>query len=249
MADTGNHRIRKITPDGRVSTLAGTGAAGATDGNAAVATFDSPLSIVLDTQGNLYVADGEKHKIRRIDSSTNVSTVAGDGVQGPPTSNRLDCPTGLLMVNDDTIYFTDKRNHAVRKLTRTGGTWTLSTVTGTGQPGFTNGLEPQATFHHPTALALDTTGNLIVADSRNNSLRRIILRNVSVPATHVGTTVSASLDAGLLGINSYLDYFVRWVDTNFDPIATTHPVISFRLVDFPEERTLEATGITDSEAT
>ena len=249
VADTGNHRIRKITPDGRVSTLAGTGTAGATDGNAAVATFDSPLSIVLDTQGNLYVADGENHKIRRIDSSTNVSTVAGDGVQGPPTSNRLNCPTGLLMVNDDTIYFTDKLNHAVRKLTRTGGTWTLSTVTGTGQPGFTNGLEPQATFHHPTALALDTTGNLVVADSRNNSLRRIILRNVSVPATHVGTTVSASLDAGLLGINSYLDYFVRWVDTNFDPIATTHPVISFRLVDFPEERNLEAAAITDSEAT
>ena len=249
VADTGNHRIRKITPAGRVSTLAGTGIAGATDGNAAVATFNSPLSIVLDTQNNLYVADGVNHKIRRIDPSTNVTTIAGDGFTGAPTSTRLNCPTGLLMANDDTIYFTDKLNHAVRKLTRTGNTWSLSTITGTGQSGFTNGLQPQATFNHPTSLALDTTGNLIVADSQNNALRRIILRNVSALATSSGTTVSATLDAGQLGINSYLDYFVRWVDANFNPIATTHPAISFQLVDFPDERGLQASAITNSEAT
>jgi len=250
VADTENHRIRLISPAGRVSTVAGTGTSGNTDGNAAVAKFSSPVGLALDDQDNLYVADSGNHKIRMIDRSVDViSTIAGNGNSGLVDSNQFNWPTGLVLANNDTIYVADKLNHAIRQLTRNGSSWSLTTLAGTGSSGYTDGLKTSAQFHCPTGLALDTSGNLIVGDGENNVLRRITLQNISSTASANGTTVSTSLDAGTLGINSYTNYYVRWVDDSSQVLATTHPHISFRIVDLPEVRNLQASTIENTEAT
>ena|GEM_PF-764697 len=250
VADTENHRIRLISPAGRVSTVAGTGTSGNTDGNAAVAKFSSPVGLALDDQDNLYVADSGNHKIRMIDRSVDViSTIAGNGNSGLVDSNQFNWPTGLVLANNDTIYVADKLNHAIRQLTRNGSSWSLTTLAGTGSSGYTDGLKISAQFHCPTGLTLDTSGNLIVGDGENNVLRRITLQNISSTASANGTTVSTSLDAGTLGINSYTNYYVRWVDDSSQVLATTHPHISFRIVDLPEVRNLQASTIENTEAT
>jgi sugar lactone lactonase YvrE len=255
VADTGNHRIRLISPAGRVSTLVGTGVSGFDDGAAAVARLSSPIGLVLDTQDNLYVADSGNNRIRMVNPSAYVSTIAGTTTSGSSDNadaaqGKFNCPAGLIMGNDNTIYVADKLNHKIRKLTRNAnaGDWSLGSVAGTGVPGSADGLEDTAQLNHPTGLAL-SAGNLIVADSGNNSLRRVTLQNISSSATVSGTTVNASLHAGTLGINSNTPYYVRWVDTNGTPLSTTQPPISFEIADLPEVINAQATAITDTAAT
>jgi sugar lactone lactonase YvrE len=175
VADSGNNKIRKITPGGLVSTVAGTGAPGATDGPAAAASFATPTSVSTDAAGNIYVADNANNKIRRISgvgASLTVSTFAGTGANGSadgsassatfnqPYAIAVDRPTG-------TIYVTDYFNHRIRKIS--GGV--VSTFAGT-TPGSTDGPVASAKFYYPTGLAIDGS-YLYVADSFTNKIRRI----------------------------------------------------------------------------
>ena len=119
IADTGNNRIRKISPLGVVSTLAGNGTAGYTDGAAAQAQFDGPIGIAVDASGNVYVADTYNDRIRKITPGGNVSTVAGAGLgyaDGPAISALFDSPCGIVVAADGTLIVADTGNQRLRKI-------------------------------------------------------------------------------------------------------------------------------------
>ena len=196
VADTGNHTIRKLVFSGTictVSTLAGTvGVSGTTDGTGSAALFNSPLGIAVDASGNVYVADTGNHTIRKVSSSGQVITLAGmPGIYGDQngagTSAQFCGPIGIAVDASGTVYVADTGNHTIRKITSGGAVTTLagcSSVT-----GFVDGTGSGALFNSPGGLALDGSGNLIVADTLNNLIRKV------TPAGGV-TTLAGSLCYG-----------------------------------------------------
>ncbi len=180
VADTGNSRIRKIAPDLSVRTIAGWGGAGFSgDGQAAVnAQLSAPAGVAVDAAGNVYIADTGNHRVRKIDASGTMMTIAGTGAPqysgdgGLGVLAALNGPTGLALDAAGNLYIADTGNHAVRKLTPAG---VISTVAGTGSRGFSgDGGDPaSAQLDSPAAVAIDSNGNLLVADSGNHRIRRI----------------------------------------------------------------------------
>ena len=167
-------RIRKITPDGMVSTVAGTGDYGFADGPADQAQFNGLFGIVVDSEGNLYAADNGNNRIRKITPDGTVTTVAGTGAysfaDGPADQAQFRNPFGIALDSEDNLYVTDYVNRRIRKITPDG---TVLTVAGTGDFGSADGPADQATFINPTDIAIDAAGNLYVADSGNNLIRKI----------------------------------------------------------------------------
>ena len=151
-----------------------------------------PSAIVYDPQGNLYIAETGNHVIRKIDTLGQITTIAGTGTQGfsgdngPATAAQLDSPQGLALDAANNLYIADTHNHRIRKLT--ASTQTITTIAGTGTPNFSgdNGLASAAELNLPTSLALDSTGNLYLADSANHRIRRI------TASTQIITTVAGS---------------------------------------------------------
>jgi uncharacterized protein (TIGR03437 family) len=190
VADTGNSRIRKIAPDLSVRTIAGWGGAGFSgDGKAAVnAQLSAPAGVAVDAAGNVYVADTGNHRVRRIDQSGTIATIAGTGVAqysgdgGPGVLAALNAPAGLAVDAAGNLYIADMGNHAIRKLTPAGF---ISTVAGTGARGFSgDGGDPaSAQLDSPTAIAIDGDGSLLVADSGNHRIRRISPESSLGPGT------------------------------------------------------------------
>ncbi|OAM90502.1 hypothetical protein AW736_07605 [Termitidicoccus mucosus] len=191
VADTGNQVIRKIDiPTAEVSILAGLpNDAGSTDGAHFAARFDTPSGLALDADGNLYVADTGNSTIRKIVIATGaVTTLAGSpgapgSSDGPLVSARFDMPTGLAI---DTaaahLHIADTGNSTIRRLIlSTGVVETLAGVP--GQTGMADGTRANARFNTPQALATDAAGNLYVADTGNDILRKI------EPATRAVTTI------------------------------------------------------------
>jgi sugar lactone lactonase YvrE len=131
VADTGNHRIRKIDPDGQVTTLAGNGQPGYADGIGTAAQFHFPLGVTIDEEGNVYVADRSNRRIRKIDANATVSTFAGSGisglVDGPGATAQFTSPAGILVDKTGSIYVSDLRSPNVRKIDRNGFVSTLGT--------------------------------------------------------------------------------------------------------------------------
>ena len=178
VADRTEHTIRRIAPNGAVSTLAGTpGVRGAADGQGAVALFDTPWGLALDGEGGLYVADSRNHTVRRVviepqaGNVGSVTTVAGTA--GMPVTSQLDSPRGLAYGKGQ-LFIADTRNHAIRVLATDTGQ--ISTYAGTpGVAGSVSTRTPTASamFRAPSALALSATGALYVLDGNNCVIRRI----------------------------------------------------------------------------
>ena len=176
VADSSNFLIRKISPAGDVSTLAGSGANGANNATGTAATFRFPTGVAVDTAGNVYVADLSNHLIRKITPTGTVSTLAGNaGISGANdatgTAATFNLPTGVAVDTAGNVYVADLSNHLIRKITPTG---TVSTLAGNaGISGAINATGTAATFNLPTGVAVDTAGNVYVADSSNHLIRKI----------------------------------------------------------------------------
>ena len=160
VADTGNNRIRKITPEGLVSTVAGDGTAGHRDGLAAQAWFDGPIGIALDDDGNIYVADTYNDRIRLITNDGQVTTIAGMGrpghADGERTSALFDTPCGIAVMEDKALIVADTGNNGLRKIAPDGQVTTLSiSFPGEESPG---------DLRKPVALALTHDGFLYVTE-------------------------------------------------------------------------------------
>jgi len=174
LADAGDaQRIRRITPDGRVSTLAG-GGLGYVDGAGSIARFDTPSALAIDAAGALYVADTGNHVIRRITPDGLVSTIAGDGVagyrDGPAAEARFNGPVGVAVDGAGRVIVADTYNDRIRSIEADG---TVTTVAGSGRRGRADGASAEAEFDTPCAVGLDSGGNVYVADTGNDALRRI----------------------------------------------------------------------------
>ena len=174
IADRGSHSIRKITSDGTVSTLAGDGKPGYSDGPGNQSRFADPITVIVDSLGNLYVADAGNQSIRKITPEGLVTTLAGDGKpgykDGRGTEARFDWPTGVVLDSEGTLYVSDSNNSRIRRISPAGE---VTTLAGAGIPGYSDGPGETARFHFPTGLEVDRNGNLYIADSANNLIRFI----------------------------------------------------------------------------
>ncbi|MFH8293657.1 RICIN domain-containing protein [Streptomyces sp. NPDC018059] len=189
ISDFGNHRVRKVTPDGTISTVAGTGTAGSEgDGGLAVtARLNGPRGIAVDNGGAVYVVDTGNARVRRIAPDGSISTVTGTGYGGnlgdgeiPADTARLLSPRGIAMDSADSLYIVDYVTRRIRKVTPAG---LLSTVAGSGpfsgprdEPGNyggDGGPANAALLNGPTWVAVDGTGDLYFADTLNQRVRKI----------------------------------------------------------------------------
>jgi sugar lactone lactonase YvrE len=177
VADSLNNTIRKITPNGFVSTVAGSiGVSGTNDGIGNDAKFKSPSGIAVDSGGNLFVADTGNHTIRKITPDGSVTTYAGaPGVSGTAngasSAARFSSPFGVMVDKNDNVYVADTFNDTIRVITPAGVVSTLA-----GKAGVAGALDKTgtaATFNHPVSLAMDSSGNIYVADTSNDLIRKI----------------------------------------------------------------------------
>jgi sugar lactone lactonase YvrE len=173
VADKYNHRIRKITPAGMVSTLAGNGTAGNVNGPGSVAQFFFPAGVACDGQGNVYVADSRNDLIRKITSTGEVSWFAGSGVpgttDGPAATARFADPSDIAIDANGNLYVADQGFDRIRKITPAG---MVSTLAG-GTNGSNDGTGSAAQFASPAGVACDAQGNVYVADWLNHRIRKI----------------------------------------------------------------------------
>ena len=189
VTDSGNHRIRKITSSGVVTTLAGSGVGGFTDGTGTAARFSNPGGITIDNSGNVYVADWGNNKVRKITSSGVVSTLAGSGVagyaDGTGTAAQFNRPVDVAVDASGNVYVTDTSNHRIRKVTVTG---IVTTIAGTGIQGSIDGTAISARFNAPYGIAVDTSGNIYIADRNNDKIRKISSNGMVSTIAGSGTT-------------------------------------------------------------
>jgi uncharacterized protein (TIGR03437 family) len=173
------NRVRRISADGGIlQSYAGDGKEGFTgdSDNASVARFSGVAGLGTDPSNNLYIADSNNERIRMVTSAGGVSTVAGRshfaGDGGPATAAILHRPAGVVQTADGTIYFTDRVNHRLRKIANDG---VISTVAGSGDPGFggDGGPAAQATLYFPDSLTIDSAGNLLFVDQNQRRVRKI----------------------------------------------------------------------------
>ena len=238
----GNQTIRTITPGGVVTTLAGLAfAPGGLDGTGSAARFNAPSGIAVDGAGTVYVADGNNHTIRKITAGGVVTTLAGlagtsGTTDGAGTAARFNFPRGVAVDNAGTVYVTDTNNATIRKITPGGVVTTLAGLAGSFGSG--DGTGSAARFNGPQGIAVDSTGTLYVADTNNQTIRK-------VTAGGVVTTVAGC--PGCTGNEFYAQFgffnlpqsvavspqgFLYVADSRNNTIRTTAPPPSSLVVDF-----------------
>lgn len=186
VADSNNHRIRKVDRNGMITTVAGNGADGfAGDGGPATAAWLSePCGVAVDDDGLLYIADTWNHRIRRVEHDGTIVTVAGRGARkdddntlelgdgGPALAAQLGSPRGVAVDRAGNMYIADTWHHRIRMVDRRG---IINTIAGTGEGGHSGDGEPAsaAQLYYPSSVTLDDDGNLYIADTWNYRIRRI----------------------------------------------------------------------------
>ena len=182
IADRGNHRIRKVTRAGVISTIAGNGQIGSSgDGGLAVnAPLNSPNGVAVDNSGNLYIADTNNNRIRKVNSSGIISTIAGSGIQGfdgdgsaNPALQQFDIPVGIFLDAAGNLLIADAGNHRIRKLNLTSGV--LTTIAGkgygSGTPDGTTAID--SFLRYPTSVVADATGNIYISNTSGHNVKKI----------------------------------------------------------------------------
>ena len=186
-----SHCIRKITPSGNVTTLAGNGNVnGFKDGPADVARFSYVGAVTMHSD-TIYVADSSNNRIRKVTSTGIVSTFAGSGVAGfidaDGTNSQFSSPQGIAVNILGTLFVADSNNNRIRRITSSGY---VTTLAGSGLPGQQDGIGTSASFKYPEELTIDSHGNLYVTDFKNNRIRKI------TPSGVVSTVVSTVVFQG-----------------------------------------------------
>lgn len=194
ISDYNNHRIRKVSPNGVISTFAGNGNGGYTgDGGLATnAELNLPSTLIFDAAGNAYIADHANSCIRKVSASGIITTIAGTGTAGysgdggPATSAQLSYPTGLVFDAQGNLFVADRSNNVVRKITPAG---IITTFAGTGIAGFSGdgGPATNAQFADVNGIDFDAAGNLYIADKYNNRIRKV--NTAGIVSTFAGTGV------------------------------------------------------------
>ena len=196
----GNGAIRKVNTSGIISTVAGGGTAGLGDGGPATAAeLSDPIGLVFDKAGNLYFSDNADHRVRKIDNTGVITTVAGTGVSGysgdngPATNAKMVYPGFINISPSGDIYIADYDNHRIRKIDNAG---IITTVAGTGAIGYTGDNEPatSATLFSPYEVIFDNAGNYFISDWGSNTIRK-------VDAAGIITTVAGNGTIGFSGDN------------------------------------------------
>ena len=233
----GGHTVRKVDPDGTITTVAGSGGSdfSGDGGPATKAQLNLPLAVTVDREGNLYIADAYNYRIRKVDKEGIITTIAGTGEEGysgdgvPATSAKFAFLSGLVFDDRGNLYVADELS--VRKIDPSG---TITTVAGTGRGGHFSGDGGPATEAKLTAadVALDSKGNLYIADGDNHRVRKVdkdgIIHTVAGsgkkgnsgdggPATKAALNEPSSIDfdgEGNLYILCHRTSVVRKVDNN-----------------------------------
>jgi uncharacterized protein (TIGR03437 family) len=180
IADTDSHRIRRVAPNGIITTVAGNGIRGFSGdgGPATQAQLNFPTGVAVDGAGNLYIADHDNNLVRKVSALGVISTVAGNGMYGfagdagPATEAAFFGPEGVAVDGNGNLLIADSGNHRIRRVNSSG---VIATVAGNGNPGFSGDQGPalSASLNEPSAVVVDAGGNLFVADSGNFRVRRV----------------------------------------------------------------------------
>jgi streptogramin lyase len=203
VADFDNNEIRKITPTGVVTTLAGSTTPGSADGTGASASFDGPSSVAVGASGNIYATDSHNNEIREITPAGVVTTLAGStttsgSADGIGTAASFNFPTGISADSAGNLYAADATGE-IRKITPTA---VVTTVAGTGTTyGDMNGVGSAARFKYPTGVAVDSAGNVYVADTYNNQIRKI------TPAGSVSTLAGSGTPGDIDGSGAAASFY------------------------------------------
>ncbi len=197
VADSNNHRIRRISPDGSVSTIAGNGTQDFADGASATAMFAFPTGVAIDASGNIIVADQRNHSIRRISADGTVTTIAGTvsigSTNGASATARFNSPEAIVIDVSGDIIVADSGNHRIRSITPDG---IVTTIAGSSV-GFDDGASDTAMFFSPRGVVIDALGNIIVADSVNHRIRSITPDGIvrTIAGSKTGFADGASITA------------------------------------------------------
>ncbi len=218
VADNSNNRIRKITPSGIISTFAGTGSAGLSgDGSAATAAqLNNPQKVKVDATGNVYIADYGNHRIRKVNTSGVISTVAGStagfsGDGGRATAAKLNGPNDVAIDGSGNLYISDYSNSRVRKVSTSG---TISTFAG-GSSGLDGGPATAAFLNGTNAVAADRNGNVFIAEALSSRIRKV--NTSGTISTYVGNGTSGYDGDGGLATATRIEHATSlFVDSNLN---------------------------------
>jgi len=194
IADMWNHCIRKVDTSGIITTVAGDGTQGYSGdgGPADQAKLRYPCGVAVDGSGSIYIADAWNHCIRKVDTGSSITTLAGDGTYGysgdggPADQAKLRYPHGVAVDGSGSIYIADTYNHCIRKVDTSG---IITTVAGNGTEGYSGdgGPADQAKLYNPFRVTVDRSGNLYIADTFNHSIRKVDTNGIITTVTGDGT--------------------------------------------------------------